>query len=383
VLRYFVRSSAERATARLRAFTDLSPKPSKTVVESGYDFIPVLYHPLRWFGPRSHGVSRSTAAYLNPSPFHMHRVTTHDHSIRPNQPRCSPWPQGAAVDASSLAGRIAGETSRSVVVLTLPPACWREWDPDRLNHARGVTVPETPGRTENHLLPIVAIIADVAAIVSLLVSGLTFVVAVAALLAFIIGISVFARRWGKPVDKWAGCAVVIMVTGAVVFTVALMRPGGETASPSTTGTSFVASPSTAGATTSASGDGYMMAVDGLQLSVPYVEYCDKSQRIDIDALQVGPGVDGTDVWLFPCTPPVFQADAGAKAFGKGPTVRPMPQACIDLAKTQPLAPVLVAEFVAGETAFCVITHKQAVGWLRYTGKRDSNLIFELTLWRLA
>jgi hypothetical protein len=58
-------------------------------------------------------------------------------------------------------------------------------------------------------------------------------------------------------------------------------------------------------------------------------------------------------------------------------------ACVDMAKSRSIAQIETDNFVEGKTAFCVITDRGNVVWLRFIGYSGdgSDLEFELTLWK--
>ncbi|SDM46180.1 hypothetical protein [Allokutzneria albata] len=104
-------------------------------------------------------------------------------------------------------------------------------------------------RPVSQRLWLVGVVADVAAVVTLLASSTGDVAVVLGIVALLLGTVQLVASFGKPVDRWVVLAVVGIVAGAVTMTVVITRgvvtpapqAGGGTPVPSTTA---VSSPAT-------------------------------------------------------------------------------------------------------------------------------------------
>jgi hypothetical protein len=115
-----------------------------------------------------------------------------------------------------------------------------------------------------------------------------------------------------------------------------------------------------------------------QIALPSPEPAYDHSEADLDIPESGEFVAGNDIELPGRGYPNLTGEKIAPAQATEPTA----EACATLAREQPTGSADVDEFVPGTTAFCVITDKGSVAYLKFTGRRSGKeLEFALTLWR--
>lgn len=94
---------------------------------------------------------------------------------------------------------------------------------EELDHGTGRATEQPPGRLSQFVLPGVAIVADVSAVVGLQSGSPDAIILVIGIAAFLVGGTQLVARRGKPLDRTAALAVTAVIFSAAVFAIAIDR----------------------------------------------------------------------------------------------------------------------------------------------------------------